>query len=313
MYYPYLRARQFELISLRELSSENAIQGYVVPILEPVKEAFNNIILASKIFKDKKLEAYLIVNPLVGEKSGDISSYLEFLLTEEGKVFKPAFHYSGNSSYIRKAIDDYGLQDCMLICYSNFSEDSDFRELCSEDIISHIVLFEPHKYRSLDRFLKGLGKKYVTMNDSFERQLKNSAFLDISAHKFTEEHLFYTDEGYAGFCDFTVLPSEYIDGGSTPRAVVIHLTYQNADQDNQIWIRHFTSETNDSIANVQGKFAEAAKKALDFCEAEGFENSAIDELKNYYINGKYPGLGTVKKISIKNHLIIISNYLLIHG
>lgn len=37
MYYPFLRARQFELITLRELAKEEAIQGVVVPILEPVK------------------------------------------------------------------------------------------------------------------------------------------------------------------------------------------------------------------------------------------------------------------------------------
>lgn len=309
MYYPYLRARQFELIALRELAGENAIQNFVNPIIEPVKEAFNNIILASKIFRDKKLYAHLIVNPLVGEKSGDVDNYLEFLLTEEGKVFKPAFHYSGNADYVRNAVDEYGLQDCMLICYNNFIEDAEFRDLCEEPFITHIVLFEPHKYRSLDRYLKGIDKKYITMNDSFERQLKNAVFLDIPAHKFTEEHLFYATEGYAGFCDFTVLPSEYIEGGSTPRAVVIHLTYVNEQQDSQIWIRHFTSETNDSIANVQGKFAEAAKKALDFCNVEELDNSAIAELRGYYVNGKYPGLGTVKKISIKNHLIIVSDYL----
>jgi hypothetical protein len=51
-----------------------------------------------------------------------------------------------------------------------------------------------------------------------------------------------------------------------PRAVVIHLTYLKENE--QIWIRHFTSTTNDSQANVQGKFAEAAKKAVDFCKSE---------------------------------------------
>lgn len=313
MYYPYLRARQFELISLRELASENVIQNYITPILEPVKETFNNMNLAAKIFKDKKLTAYLILNPTVGERSGDVDNYLEYLLTDEGKIFKPAFHYSGNSEYIRESVTRYDLKDCMLICYSNFSEDAHLRALCEEGFISHVVLFEPHKYRSLDRYLKALGKNYITMNDSFERQLKNADFLDIPAHKFTEEHLFYDKEGYQGFCDFTVLPSEYIDGGSTPRAVAIHLSYLNDQEENQIWIRHFTSITNDSIANVQGKFAEAAQKAINFCDDKGLENSAIAELRAYFTNEKYPGLGTVKKISIKNHLNIVSDYFITHG
>ena len=132
---------------------------------------------------------------------------------------------------------------------------------------------------------------------------------NIPAHKFTEEHLYYKEDNYQGFADFTVLPKEYIDGGSTPRAVVIHLTYLNIDAESQIWIRHFTSVSNDSIANVQGKFAEAADKAVHFCEELPLSNSASNELRTYYEKSRYPGLGTVKKISIKNHLLVISNFI----
>lgn len=133
--------------------------------------------------------------------------------------------------------------------------------------------------------------------------------MNIPAHKFSEEHLYYTEDGYQGFSDFTVLPKEYIDGGSTPRAVVIHLTYINTNAEEQIWIRHFTSETNDSIANVQGKFAEAATKAVQFCDELPLTNSATNELRRYLNEARYPGLGTVKKISIKNHLLIVDNFL----
>ena len=131
--------------------------------------------------------------------------------------------------------------------------------------------------------------------------------MDIEGHRLSEEHLYFQDEGFRGFSDYTVLPSEYIDGGSTPRAVAIHLTYLYSE--NQIWIRHFTSETNDSIANVQGKFAEAAEKAVNYCRENGITNTAITELESYYDNQHYPGLGTVKKISIKNHLLIVCHFL----
>jgi hypothetical protein len=49
MYYPFLRARQFELITLRELAIEGATQGCIIPILEPVKLIFNNLNLAYKV------------------------------------------------------------------------------------------------------------------------------------------------------------------------------------------------------------------------------------------------------------------------
>ena len=174
--------------------------------------------------------------------------------------------------------------------------------------ISHIMLLEPHKYRSLDRFIKGLNKFYIRLDDPFEKQQRNADFLDISGHKFTEKHLYYLQDRYNGFADFTISPREFTDGGATPRAVVIHLTYLNAQSENQIWIRHFTSEQMIQD-NVQGKFAEAAKKAIQFCNELPLDNSAITELRYYYNEQKYPGLGTVKKISIKNHLLIVRSFL----
>ena len=75
MYFPYLRARQFELITLRELVIENKLKN-ITPILEPVKESFNNLNLAHKVFVENNFNAYLIVNPFKGEKSGDTEFFL---------------------------------------------------------------------------------------------------------------------------------------------------------------------------------------------------------------------------------------------
>ena len=188
-------------------------------------------------------------------------------------------------------------------------DEESLKNLFLNDNISKVMLLEPHKYRSLDRYIKNLGKFYIRLDDIFEKQQKNADFLNILAHKFTEEHLYYDKDNYQAFADFTVLPKEFVDGGSTPRAVAIHLTYLNAEFENQIWIRHFTSTSNDSIANVQGKFAEAASKAVGFCIDLPLLNSAINELKKYLDEARYPGLGTVKKISIKNHLLIVSDFL----
>src|SRR5699024_2368659 len=140
------------------------------------------------------------------------------------------------------------------------------------------------------------------LDDVFEKQDRNADYLHIAKNKFSEEHLYYADEGYQGFSDYTTLSSEYTDGGFAPRAVVIHLTYIyiNKEKKGEIWIGHFTSETNDSIANIQGKFAEAAAKAVRFIDEHPLENVATLELKQYFNDAKYPGLGTVKKISIKN-------------
>lgn len=308
MYFPYLRARQFELISLRELVNDGVLQN-ITPVLEPVKEGFNNLNLAHKVFQEKDFYAYLIVNPFNGEKAGDSDFFLTYLSELENRKFLPAFHYSDNADYIISNIEKYNLDNCLIICLDNFSDEESLKTLCSNEKISKIMLLEPHKYRSLDRNIKGLGKFYIRLDDVFEKQQKNADFLNILAHKFTEEHLYYSQDGYQAFADFTTLPSEFVDGGSTPRAVVIHLTYLNEELENQIWIRHFTSTDVDSIANVQGKFAQAAQKTIDFCNRLPLLNSATNELRTYLNEGRYPGLGTVKKICIKNHLLIISDFI----
>lgn len=308
MYYPFLRARQFELIALRELATEEATQGVIIPILEPVKETHNNLNLAHKVFQEKGQSAYLVVNPKFGELAGDSQFYIEYLATLNYEVFLPAFHYRNNAEYINQSIEQFGLTNCMLICENDIEgDDTNFKSIAELDAVSLITVNDPGRNRSLNRYIRGLQKGFIRLDDLFEKKDRNSDFLDITEHRFSEEHIHYSTEGFEGFSDYTVLASEYVEGGSTPRAVVIHLTYLNIQ--NEIWIRHFTSETNDSIANVQGKFAEAAAKAVNYCRQNSLSNSAINELETYFDTEHYPGLGTVKKLSIKNHLLVLSNFL----
>ena len=308
MYFPFLRARQFELIALRELVIEGATQGVIVPILEPVKETHNNLNLAHKVFQEKGQSAYLVVNPKFGELAGDSQFYIEYLATLNYEVFLPAFHYKNNAEYINQSIEQFGLTNCMLICENDIEgDDTNFKSIAELDAVSLITVNDPGRNRSLNRYIRDLQKGFIRLDDLFEKKDRNSDFLDLKEHRFSEEHIHYSTEGFEGFSDYTVLPSEYVEGGSTPRAVVIHLTYLNIQ--NEIWIRHFTSETNDSIANVQGKFAEAAAKAVNYCRQDGLSNSAITELETYFDTEHYPGLGTVKKLSIKNHLLVLSNFL----
>jgi hypothetical protein len=248
------------------------------------------------------------MNPLVGETSGDSSHYLEYTNQLDGVTFVPAFHYSNNKSYILQCIEDYEIDNCMIICLNDVSgNDAEFRKLIQRPEITAITIEDPTRNRSLNNFIKTLDKTYIRLDDLFEKKARNSDFLQTVEHRFTEEHLYYKDEDFDGFSDYTVLPSEFSDGGSTPRAVVIHITYL-FDRDN-VWIRHFTSISNDSIANIQGKFAEAAGKAVRFCSDRQLTNSAIEELDKNFEEEHYPGLGTVKKIAMKNHLLVIQGYL----
>jgi hypothetical protein len=301
MYYPYLRGRQFELIALREYALIRGENNNVTPIIEPVKKTFNSLKLAIPKFIEGHMKFALILNPQVGEIKDFkiIATELKEQLADTSKWI-PAFIVTNNIDAINTEIENNNYNEVMIICSDRADTSSaKFLEFISDKRIKYVVSKEN---RTLKRKLKG--KDFIRIDDSFNSQKRNKDFLSISEEKFTEEHLFYEEDNYAGFSDYTVLISDFIEGGGAPYAVAIHLTYQKDSE--EIWIRHFTSISNDDIANIQGKFAEAVRKAVNFIDTEPLDTEATKELKKYYDEEKYPGLGMVKKIAIKNHLELIN-------
>jgi len=302
MYYPYLRGRQFELIALREYALQRGDENNIIPIIEPVKSTFNSMKMALSKLIAGDVRFALILNPQVGEliNKDIIAEALKSELSDSSKWI-PAFVLNNNYKEVLDFISTNNYSNVMLICTDNTDSDNPyFDELLPK--AKHIVSKEN---RTLKRKLRG--KDFILLNDNFKAQKRNSDYLTMPEEKFTEEHLFYKEDGYLGFSDYTTLVSDFIEGGAAPYAVAIHLTYKKAN--NEIWIKHFTSITNDDKSHIQGKFAEAAEKAVKFLDLENIHTYASEELRSYFNSQNYPGLGMVKKISIKNHLELMNNSL----
>lgn len=308
MYYPYLRGKQFELLALREFAEHYFENCIIFPVIEPVKNSFNSMKLALKKLQQKNINYALILNPQVGElfhKTDTIESELFEELAERDK-WTPAFIVNTNAMGILGHIREKGYQHIMLICEDSVDvNNSDVETLIGLIEVSKVLISNDN--RSLKRKLDRLGKEVIRLDDKFKPQKRNADYIDIPEERFTEEHFYYSDDGFRGFADYTVLPSDFSEGGRLPYAVAIHLTYlKNAEE---IWVRHFVSDTNDDSTNIQGKFGEAAEKATIFFESIPYLNDSINELSSYYREGQYPGLGVLKKISIKNHLELINSTL----
>jgi len=306
MYFPYLRGRQFELIALREFVQEYKDNSKITPIIEPVKNTFNSMKIALNIFNKCNQKYALILNPQVGDLSNELSRITEQLEIElkDTSNWIPAFIVTDNYAGVTNLAKEY--KDIMLICTKYVdSNNPEFQSLITSDSVKYIVFEED---RTIKRFLRGKGKKLIRLDDNFDPLRRSKDYLTQKEEKFTEEHIYFREDGFYGFSDYTTLSSEFRVGGSLPYAVAIHLTYIH--QDFQIWIRHFTSETNDDQSNIQGKFSEAAKKAVDFFESINYTNNSISKLIEIYADKKYPGLGTVKKLSIKNYLELVNRYLI---
>lgn len=311
MYYPYLRAKQFELLAVREFASQlESDDRKIFPIMEPVKKTFSSLNKAMKILVEKRFPFALIINPQVGEIVGD-TALIEDSIPEDIKecdFFYPAYIVHATASYraIESHIAEKGYRNVMLIL-SNVGDidNPDFISLYSNDNIRIIIIEQEN--RTLKRRLLNSGKSVVLLKDNFNTQKRNSDYLNQCDELFTEEHSFYEGDGYSGFSDYTTIGKDFLEGGRLPYAVAIHLTYKKNQE--QVWIRHFVSDTNDDNSNIQGKFGEAARKAVRFLDEKNMHYHACEELREYYNTETYPGLGMIKKLSIKNHLELMNDIL----
>lgn len=257
------------------MAQEANISDYICPIIEPVKENLNSLMLARDVLSATEWRPFLILNPAVGELVGRIDDLLSFLLNgEDSTVFRPAFIYQDDSEFLFSLIEENNLEDVMIICLEEFTHDDDLMQLLRCEKVDSIVLLEPNRHRRLDRDIKTLNKAYIRLDDLFVPEKSNSSYLAIAPHKFSEEHLFYNIDGFSGYSDFTLLPMAFQTGGWTPWAVAIHWSYLNQSND-EIWVRHFTSETNETRSNIQGKFAEAAEKIYNAYENEELSQNSL--------------------------------------
>jgi hypothetical protein len=308
MYYPYLRGKQFELLALREFADSYFDNCLVFPVIEPVKNSFNSMKIAINKLQEKNISFALILNPQVGDmfhKTEQIESELVELLTDRYK-WTPAFIVNTNAVGILGHIRDKAYKHVMLICEDSVDTNNPiFDELINLPEV-HTVLINADN-RSLKRKLDRINKVVVRFDDKFKPQKRNADYLEIPEERFTEEHCYYEADGFVGFSDYTVLQSDFTEGGRLPYAVAIHLTYEKDEE--EVWVRHFVSDTNDDNTNIQGKFGEAVEKAVRYFERLPYSNNSIHELSTYYREGQYPGLGILKKVSIKNHLELMNGIL----
>lgn len=304
MYFPFLRARQFELIAAREFVALPTNHHHIIPIFEPVKDDLKALFRAIRIFEESDNDYVIILNsPFCKLEPNEILDALEVEFELLHHVIY-GIHVGSDFWGARNCLGEFDGRAMLLCSNSVDANDPDFEQIIENEKVQ--VILSPDN-RKLKRKSSQLGINFVRWDDNFKKKNRNSDYLTQTEEKFTEEHLYLKDEGYFGFCDYGPLPSEFVEGGSMPYAVAIHLTYKR--EDGEIWIRHFTSVSNSDQANVQGKFAEAAEKAVTFLDVENIETSAANELRSYYNDQKFPGLGMVKKISIKNHLELINSIL----
>ena len=250
----------------------------------------------------------LVLNPADGDFkriTKDILSEMPILLENTDKWI-PAFLYQNNGEAILSTIQNQKLNHAMVIFKNGIDINDNLLHILSNPQIRYIVNGDPNSRIVMRRLGNLENKRIIRLDNCFVEQPRNVDYLNIPEDKFTEEHRFYSNDHFYGISDYTALPKDFIDGGMLPYAVAIHMTYEK-NQD-EIYVRHFVSDTNDDQSNIQRKFFEATTKVKVFF-TNRIQTTAINELIKLLEDGKYPGLGIIKKLSIRNHIELMNRIL----
>lgn len=309
MYYPYLRGKQFDLLTVRETAPVLSSSGFA-PIIEPVRGSLGGLSKALDSVVESEGSAILIVNPEHGELSG-AGEPLTGMLQEKylGHDHISAGILLKSHTSLAEALTTYEdhLDHSPVFVHSGFSDArglaAELGGLTKENI--HIFV-EDHGIKLAARHFKGATR--VLLRDGFKRR-KNRDYPDVEP--FSDLHVTYTDEGMDGFGDFLIVGDEYVDGGGLPFVLAIHLTFIDSEQDDMMQICHFKSRVHVTQRDPAGKFAEALAEMISTLDQPGckiYETDAVREFRELYAKRHFPGLGYIKKLSMNHHIQTFANY-----
>lgn len=309
MYYPYVRGRQYELLALRELVVSGRLSEHITPIIEPVKVS-STLSKTMDEFVNNERKVCIICNPAVGSFNEDMNK-------DKNNINRKKFFDNLRKDEIIKS---HIIRENSTATLLNWEEKLQIRKT------DWYVINTNREYLAnySEIFNEGLPKMSFIPDESiFKRKVRNNRALIVDRFNkcernsdyaknidefFSDDHLFYHEDGFEGFSDFSVIGGDYLESGFAPYAVAIHIVY--FDEDKSLRVAHFVSESNSDIQNPAGKFYEAVKKLNQWVTENNIQPTpSLQVFLDHYNNETYPGLGSVKKLSLMHHLELIGQFL----
>lgn len=305
MYLPVMRGKQWELTALKELAPVISCQ-YFKPIIDPVRKDLSQLIKTIKSLNNHSNIPIVIVNPYLDEFENNDKLIYNDLKNNDLDLdinFIPCVIVHSSIKH-NKIINDLTLNHSTKAVYIH--DDIHYNDIQFLSNFDYVII----KKNTPNYIIEKLNN-IVLVEDSFKKKKRNADYEDES---FFSDLAFLTSNIYSnvlGFGDFTIVGEEYSKTGGPPHVVTIHLSYIAAVNE-KIYVKHFSSEADNSINNPAGKFMQALEKTiqtLNSYQNPFLESSGIQELRDLYITRHYPGLGVLKKISMKHHIETISEYI----
>ena len=303
MYHPYFRGKQYELITVRETASVLAGAKFV-PIIEPVRESLGGLERSLQAVCDAKGTAIVVVNPYHGEHAEDgksISAMLAASFLKRSEIAAGILLQRDMSVAEAVACCKQHADHDLTLIHAGFTDAKGLADAVGESV---------HKMRHVF-FERDCGMLYrrhfspsqrILLRDGFKRK-RNRDYELIES--FSDLHITFPDQGMNGFGDFLIVGDDFSESGGPAYAVAIHLTFIDSTKDDAMFIYHFVSKRKDTPTDPAGKFGEALDlmmKTLAKPDSHILETSAVQEFRDLHKRGHFPGLGYVKKLSMKHHI-----------
>jgi hypothetical protein len=309
VYHPYFRGKQFELLAIRETAGLLATSNFV-PIIEPVKEALSGLNRALKAICDASGTAVVIVNPVHGDHADDgaeITSLLKDSYVDKGGITAGILLRHGMTLDAALACYEAHKGHKPTFVHAGFTEHQALAHRLAGSLPdTQHVFFEEHCGKLYRKHFKGTRR--ILLRDGFTRR-RNADYQPVE--EFSDLHVTFEEEDMDGFGDFLIVGDDFTEGGGPAYAVAIHLTFIDPDKDEAMYVYHFVSTTRDTPTDPAGKFAQALGKLiakLDAGESKLFESTAIQEFRELHAKGHFPGLGHIKKLSMRHHIETLADY-----
>lgn len=308
VYYPYFRGRQNELLAIRHCAGTIARSDFV-PIIEPVKESFKGLERALDELQKANAKAVVIGNPEHGDHSLNSNPVVQFLSAnypqvEVGIMARQEYDAAGLANSCKGFLN--ANRDVTLI-HAGFSDglglSNELGDAASRIRHVYVESRTGRLYRSHFR----VGER-VLLGNGFEQRINRK---HPPLELFSDLHLTYPVDGMNGFGDYLMVGDEYSESGGPAYAVAIHLTFIDPKKEQQMFIHHFVSDTVDTPTDPAGKFAEALEKLVREVNAPGspiFRSTALAEFLDLHLRQHFPGLGSVKKLSMIHHIETLADF-----
>lgn len=305
MYYPYLFARQEELLAVKECINVITGRNNVIPILEPVSD---NPALRKHLplFVKATIPFVFIVNPVVGElvkdKDAIIGEMVDSIRPDSNAIL--GFNVTGKTSHedARKFLDNHPRHKACMVHQDMHNTPA---------AISDLDRFNLHIFKdnaANDRYIQKFKGERVWMRDCFPKKLRNADYADNPHVYFGNLHSIYRAEGFNGFGDYTIIGPTYHVSHGAAHAVALHLTHESQENP-EVWVNHFVSDRTTGNADTAGKFHEALSKLVRYVNLNSNEfdfSSACAKYLDLHRRQHFPGLGMAKRLSIIHHIELMA-------